>query len=70
MPLQPKAFRLLEVLLETRPSALSKTQLHDLIWPDVHVADASLSRRRAALGGTARSACDPGLDRALRERFE
>ncbi len=52
--LQPKAYRLLEVLLEARPSALSKPQLHDLVWPDVHVSDASLSRLmselRSALG--------------------
>jgi DNA-binding winged helix-turn-helix (wHTH) protein len=44
VPLQPKVFRLLEVLLEARPSALSKPQLHDLVWPEVHVSDASLSR--------------------------
>jgi TolB-like protein/Tfp pilus assembly protein PilF len=54
VPLQPKAFRLLEVLLDARPSALSKTQLHDLVWPDIHVSDGSLSRLmselRAALG--------------------
>lgn len=49
VPLQAKAFRLLEVLLEARPSALSKPQLHDLIWPDVHVSEASLSRLMSEL---------------------
>jgi TolB-like protein/Tfp pilus assembly protein PilF len=51
VPLQPKVFRLLEVLLEARPSALSKPQLHDLVWPDVHVSDASLSRLVSELRG-------------------
>jgi TolB-like protein/pimeloyl-ACP methyl ester carboxylesterase/tetratricopeptide (TPR) repeat protein len=58
VPLPPKAFRLLEVLLEARPSALSKTQIHDLVWPDVHVSEASLSRLvselRSALGEAGR----------------
>lgn len=58
VPLQPKAFRLLEVLLDARPRALSKQQLHDLVWPDVHVTDASLTRLtselRRALGDPAR----------------
>ena len=38
-----KAYRLLEVLLEKRPAALSKDQLHDLVWPGVFVSEANLT---------------------------
>ncbi len=54
VPLSPKAFRLLEVLLEARPNALPKERLHDLVWGEVHVCDESLaslvSDLRHALG--------------------
>ena len=49
MPLPPKVFRLLEVLLENRPRALSKQELHDLIWPRTYVSDSSLARLAAEL---------------------
>jgi DNA-binding winged helix-turn-helix (wHTH) protein len=39
----PKAFQLLEILLENRPHALSKSQLHDRLWPDTFVVEANLS---------------------------
>ena len=59
VPLPPKTFRLLEVLLEARPRALSKQELHALVWPDVYVSDASLTRLvsdlRRVLGGRGRS---------------
>jgi DNA-binding winged helix-turn-helix (wHTH) protein len=49
-----KAFQLLEVLVERRPSALSKDQLQDLLWPDAFVAEANVanlvSELRTALG--------------------
>jgi len=42
--LSPKAFQLLDALLEVRPRALSRQELHDRIWPDVHVTYTSLPR--------------------------
>jgi DNA-binding winged helix-turn-helix (wHTH) protein len=37
-----KAFELLRVLLDRAPRALSKQELHDLIWPDTFVSDTTL----------------------------
>ena len=39
----PKAFDLLRLLLERRPNVVSKTELHDRIWPGAFVGDANLS---------------------------
>ena len=54
--LSPKAFQLLEALLQARPKALSKSEIHDRLWPRVHVSGSSLGRLvaeiRAALGDT------------------
>lgn len=56
--LSPKAFELLKVLVETRPRALSKSELLDQVWPGVFVSDASLARTinqlRSAVGDSAR----------------
>jgi DNA-binding winged helix-turn-helix (wHTH) protein len=41
--LSPKAFQLLELLIESRPKALSKSQLHDRLWPNTFVVEANLS---------------------------
>lgn len=41
--LPPKMFCLLTVLLEHRPRALSKTELHERIWADTFVSDGTLS---------------------------
>jgi DNA-binding winged helix-turn-helix (wHTH) protein len=41
--LHPKAFRLLEILLENRPRALSKAELHEGLWPDSFVSEANLA---------------------------
>jgi Transcriptional regulatory protein, C terminal/FHA domain len=53
-PISPKAFRLLEILVERRPNAVSKEQLHELLWPNTFVADANLpnlvAELRAGLG--------------------
>src|SRR5687768_1907423 len=38
-----KAFRVLEVLIASRPKALSKDQLQDLVWPGVFVTEANLT---------------------------
>jgi len=52
--LEPKAYRLLELLLEARPKALSKVELQDALWPDTYVSELALSRLvsvlRSALG--------------------
>lgn len=59
-PLSPKAFQLLEFLLDRRPEAVSKTELLEHIWPNTFVSDASLhnlvAEIRAALGDEARAA--------------
>jgi DNA-binding winged helix-turn-helix (wHTH) protein len=41
--LSPKAFELLKALLESRPRALSKPELHARLWPDTFVSDANLA---------------------------
>jgi len=57
--LTPLAFRLLELLLENRPRAMSKAELQDLLWPDTFVTEASLSSLvadlRSAIGDEARA---------------
>lgn len=39
----PKAFELLLALLEARPRALAKAELHSRLWPDTFVSDANLA---------------------------
>jgi DNA-binding winged helix-turn-helix (wHTH) protein len=41
--LSPKAFDVLQVLVEARPTVVPKTDLHDRIWPGTFVVDANLS---------------------------
>ncbi len=54
----PKAFRLLELLLENRPRALSKQELQEKLWPETFVSEANLAslaaEARAAIGDKAR----------------
>ena len=45
----PKAFALLAALIERRPKALSKDDLHRLLWPDTFVSDANLPNLVAEL---------------------
>ncbi|HEX8410711.1 MAG TPA: FHA domain-containing protein [Thermoanaerobaculia bacterium] len=56
--LSPKAFQLLQVLSERAPNAVSKDDLHTLIWPDTFVTETNLAgivaEVRAALGDDAR----------------
>ena len=40
--ISPKAFELLELLLECRPRAVSKAEIHSRLWPDTHVSEANL----------------------------
>src|SRR5712691_3555303 len=58
LAIPPKAFALLELLLERRPKAVSKTDIHARLWPDVHVSEANLGNLvvelRSALGDDAR----------------
>ncbi len=53
----PKAFEFLELLLRSRPRAVSRTRLQAAIWPDTHVGASSLhvlvSQVRAALADDA-----------------
>lgn len=57
--LSPKAFELLKLLVEARPKAFSKAELHERIWPETFVTDDSLARLvaeiRAATGDHART---------------
>lgn len=47
--LSPKAFELLELLIESRPRVLPKQEIHERLWPGVFVSDASLSNLVAEL---------------------
>ena len=40
--LSPKAFQLLQALVEAAPRALSKAELQDRLWPDTFVVEANL----------------------------
>jgi DNA-binding winged helix-turn-helix (wHTH) protein len=56
--LSPKAFELLKILVEHRPRALSKSELHERLWPATFVSDVNLAALiaeiREALGDDAR----------------
>ena len=56
--LTPKAWELLELLVRSRPRAVSKTEIRQKLWPDAHVGAGSLtvltSELRSALGDDAR----------------
>ena len=58
--LSPKAFQLLEFLLDRRPEAVAKTELLEHLWPETFVSDAGLhnlvAEIRAALGDAPRAA--------------
>jgi DNA-binding winged helix-turn-helix (wHTH) protein len=41
--LSPKAFDLLQVLIDNRTRAVSKAELHDRLWPGTFVTDANLA---------------------------
>jgi DNA-binding winged helix-turn-helix (wHTH) protein len=58
VPLEPKMYELLEVLIKRRPVVVTNNQLDELLWPDVYVARTSLTRLvselRAVLGDSPR----------------
>jgi DNA-binding winged helix-turn-helix (wHTH) protein len=64
--LSPKAFALLGILLESRPRALSKAELHDRLWPNTFVSESNLASLvkeiRKALGEPVRG---PGFVRTV-----
>jgi DNA-binding winged helix-turn-helix (wHTH) protein len=55
----PKALQLLQLLMEARPKALSKTEIHEHLWPATFVADSNLAsiinELRRALADDART---------------
>lgn len=53
--LTPKAFRLLEVLAERRPNAVSRAELRERIWPDTPAGGTTVAR----LLSEVRAAIDP-----------
>ncbi len=61
VPLEPKMYELLEVLIRRRPAVVTNNQLDELLWPNVYVARTSLTRLvselRAVLGDTPRDSC-------------
>lgn len=58
VPLSPKAFDLLELLIRRRPKAVARTEIHEHLWPGTFVSAANLANLvmelRAALGDDAR----------------
>jgi len=58
VPLEPKVYELLEVLIKRRPAVVTNNELDELLWPKVYVARTSLTRLvselRAVLGDTPR----------------
>jgi DNA-binding winged helix-turn-helix (wHTH) protein len=69
LPMPPKVFQLLEILIAERPKALSKDDIHRRLWPDTFVSDANLANLvadlREALGDDAKQ---PRLIRTV-QRF-
>lgn len=57
VPMEPKMFDLLAVLIQRRPAVVKSTELDELLWPKVYVSRASLARLvselRAVLGDSA-----------------
>src|SRR5262245_39492671 len=64
--LGPKAFELLELLLDHRPNVVARHRIRDLLWPGTFVAESTLAtvvaEVRAALGEDAKS---PGFVRTV-----
>ena len=58
VPLEPKAWELLNLLVARRPKALSKAQIRDVLWPGTFVSETALAGLvadiRSALGDEAR----------------
>lgn len=56
--LEPKAFDLLAILIENRPRALSKAEIHEKLWPGTFVSEGTLTSLladvRSAIGDDGR----------------
>jgi DNA-binding winged helix-turn-helix (wHTH) protein len=59
VPLEPKMYELLELLIRRRPAVVTNIELDELLWPKVCVARTSLTRLvselRTALGDSSRA---------------
>lgn len=66
VPLEPKMYELLEVLIQRRPAVVKNDELDEILWPKVYVARTSLTRLvselRSVLGDTPR---DPQIIRTV-----
>ena len=58
VPLEPRAYELLLLLVERRPKALSRAQIRDVVWPGTFISESTLgvtvNAIRQALGDDAR----------------
>jgi DNA-binding winged helix-turn-helix (wHTH) protein len=58
VPLEPKMYQLLDVLIKRRPAVVANSELDEILWPHVYVARTSLARLvselRTVLGDTPR----------------
>jgi DNA-binding winged helix-turn-helix (wHTH) protein len=61
---EPRALRLLELLVAARPRALSKEELHEALWPGTYVTERSLARLAWDLRKALRD--DPDQSRYIR----
>ena len=65
VPLEPKMYELLEVLIKRRPAVVTNNELDELLWPRVYVERTSLTRlvspsaARSSSGEFATSASTP-----------
>src|SRR5262245_66223070 len=68
VPLEPKVYELLEVLIKRRPAVVTNNELDELLWPEVYVARTSLTRLvselRSVLGD------DPRDSRIIRNVYK
>jgi DNA-binding winged helix-turn-helix (wHTH) protein len=49
VPLEPKMYKLLEILIKRRPAVIANEDLDELLWPHAYVARTSLARLVSAL---------------------
>lgn len=64
--LSPKAFQFLELLLQSRPKAVSKSEIHERLWPGTFVSDGTLTSLLAEVrSATEDSAREPRFVRTV-----
>ena len=64
VPLSPKAFQLLGILVSARPKALSKQELQEHLWPDTFVVEKNLTNLISEI--REKLVDDPALPRFIR----